>query len=201
MRSSALIGLYQPGDTWLHRLPVGAKLIGLGVLSVAIVAVRGAVSAVVFAAVAAALVGWAGLGWRTLWRQTRAVLVIALVVGAFQWWLSGPDRAIESLIDLISLTLAALAVTATTQVNDMIDAIVRWCRRLPGIDAERVGLLLALAIRAVPASIELAGQTMDAAAARGLGRNPRALISPFVIRVVARAQLTGDALAARGIGD
>ncbi len=201
MRTAALIGLYQPGHSWLHRLPVGPKLAGLAVLSVSIVAVRGALSALVFAAITAALVGWARMGWLTLWRQTRPVLAIALVVGAFQWWLSGPDRAVESLIDLISLTLAALVVTATTQVNDMLDAIVRWCEPVPGIDAERVGLLLALAIRAVPASIELARETKDAAAARGLGNNPRALISPFVIRVVARAQLTGDALAARGIGD
>jgi biotin transport system permease protein len=196
-----MLGLYQPGDSWLHRLPVGAKLAGLAVLSVAIVAVRGAVSALLFAAITAALVCWARLGWRSLWRQTRPILLIAVVVGGFQWWLSGPDRAVESLIDLISLTLAALVVTVTTQVNDMLDAIVRWCEPLPWVDSERVALLLALAIRAVPASIELAHQTRDAASARGLGNNPRALISPFVIRVVARAQLTGDALAARGIGD
>lgn len=201
MRTVNLIGLYQPGDSWLHRLGVGPKLAGLAVLSVAIVAVRGAISALVFAAIVATLVGWSRLGWRTLWRQTRPVLVIAIVVGAFQWWLSGPDRAVESLIDLISLTLAAFVVTATTPVNDMLDAIVGWCEPLPWVDAERVALLLALAIRAVPASIELAHETRDAAAARGLGNNPRALISPFVIRVVARAQLTGDALAARGIGD
>jgi len=201
MRTVNLIGLYHPGDSWLHRLGVGPKLAGLAVLSVAIVAVRGAISALVFAAIVAALVGWSRLGWRTPWRQTRPVLVIAVVVGAFQWWLSGPDRAVESLIDLISLTLAALVVTATTPVNDMLDAIVGWCEPLPWVDAERVALLLALAIRAVPASIELAHETRDAAAARGLGNNPRALISPFVIRVVARAQLTGDALAARGIGD
>ncbi|PFG16504.1 biotin transport system permease protein [Propionicimonas paludicola] len=201
MRTTALLGIYRPGNSWLHRLPVGPKLAGLAALSIAIVAVRGALSAVVFAVIVAALVGWARLGWLTLWRQTRPVLLIALVVGAFQWWLSGPDRAVESLIDLVSLTLAALVVTATTQVNDMLDAIVRWSGPLPWVDSERVGLLLALAIRAVPASIELARETQDAAAARGLGNNPRALISPFVIRVVARAQLTGDALAARGIGD
>lgn len=201
MRTMNLIGLYQPGNSPLHRLGVGPKLAGLAVLSISIVAVRGAPSALVFAAITAALAGWARLRWRSLWRQTRPVLLIAVVVGAFQWWLSGPDRAVESLIDLICLTLAALVVTATTQVNDMLDAIVRWCEPVPWIDAERVALLLALAIRAVPASIELAHETKDAASARGLGNNPRALLSPFVIRMVARAQLTGDALAARGIGD
>ena len=37
--------------------------------------------------------------------------------------------------------------------------------------------------------------------ARGLERNPRALTVPVVIRAVAYAQQTGDALAARGIGE
>ena len=37
--------------------------------------------------------------------------------------------------------------------------------------------------------------------ARGLDRNPRAHLSPFVVRLVARAHESGDALHARGIGD
>jgi biotin transport system permease protein len=32
-------------------------------------------------------------------------------------------------------------------------------------------------------------------------RNPRVLLTPMVIRVVAKAHATGDALTARGIGD
>ncbi len=43
-------------------------------------------------------------------------------------------------------------------------------------------------------------ETRDAARARGL-RSPRAYLSPFVVRVIARAHETGDALTARGIGD
>ena len=45
------------------------------------------------------------------------------------------------------------------------------------------------------------GATRDAARARGLERNPRAYLTPLVIRVVAHARATGDALHARGIGD
>jgi biotin transport system permease protein len=64
-----------------------------------------------------------------------------------------------------------------------------------------VALTFALAMRAIPGTIEIAQETRDAARARGLGKHPRAFLSPFVIRVVARAYETGDALAARGIGD
>lgn len=199
MSAPVMIGLYQPGTTVVHRLPVAAKLIGLAGLSVAIVMIRSWPSAVAFFAVAAILAGVAGLRWRTLGRQTRPILVMAVMIAAFQWWFFGAQRAVESMLDLISLAVLALVVSATTPINAMIDAIVRWCRPLPKVDADRVALLLALAIRAIPASLEVANQTRDAAVARGLGRHPRAFLSPFVIRVVANAQTTGDALAARGL--
>lgn len=199
MSQPVIIGLYQPGNTVLHRLPVGAKLAGLAVLSLSIVMIRSWPSAVAFFTAALALAAVATLRWRTVLRQTRVIVVMALMIAAFQWWFFGPARAVESVLDLMTLTILALVVTATTAINAMIDAIVRWCRPLPWVDADRVALLLALAIRAIPASLELANQTRDAALARGLGRHPRAILSPFVVRVVANAQATGDALAARGL--
>ena len=44
-------------------------------------------------------------------------------------------------------------------------------------------------------------QTGDAARARGLERDPRARLVPLVVRSVAHARATGEALDARGIGD
>ena len=94
-------------------------------------------------------------------------------------------------------------VSATTPVNAMLDAFIRWIAPLRhvGVDPERVALTIGLAIQALPGTIALAVETRDAARARGLGRHPRAYLTPFVIRVVARAHETGDALHARGIGD
>ena len=129
-------------------------------------------------------------------------MLVALVVGAFQWWLTGHAKAIETLVDLIALALAAVVLSATTPINAMLDAIIRWLtpfRRL-GVDPDRVALTFTLAIQALPGTIALALETRDAARARGV-RTPRAFLSPFVIRVVARAHETGAALQARGIGD
>ena len=127
---------------------------------------------------------------------------MALVFAAVQWLLYGPVKARETLLDLLTLALAAIVVTTTTPVNDMLDAFIRWIsplRRL-GVDPERVALTVGLAIQALPGTVALAIETRDAARARGL-RHPRAYLTPFVIRVVARAHETGDALQARGIGD
>ncbi len=203
MSNPLLIGVYQPGTSLLHRLPVGAKLGGLAALSTAIVVVRDARAAVAFLAVALALAVLGRVGLRMLARTTRSVLLIAVIAGALQWWVSGPAKAVETLLDLIALALAAIAVSATTPVNAILDALVRWIsplRRI-GVDPGRVALTIGLAVQALPGTVALALETRDAARARGLGRHPRAYLTPFVIRVVARAHETGDALHARGVGD
>ncbi|WP_262847742.1 energy-coupling factor transporter transmembrane component T [Mumia quercus] len=203
MSSPYLIGTYQPGDSPLHRLPVGVKVAGLAVLSVAVVAVRSMPAAWAYLAVALVVAAVARVPLRLLARAARAVLVVAVVIAAFQWWFHGRDRAIETLLDLVTLSLMAVVLTATTPVNAMLDAFVRWItplRRL-GVDPDRVALTISLAMQAIPGTFAIAAETRDAARARGLERRPRAYLSPFVIRVVARAQETGDALAARGVGD
>ncbi len=202
MSSPVLVGVYQPGSSLLHRLPVGVKLGGLALLSLTIVLVRSMPASLAFFALTIAIAVLGRVSVSTLARAGRGVLLIAVVVGAFQWWLTGYEKAIETLVDLIALALAAVVLSATTPINAMLDAIIRWLtpfRRL-GVDPDRVALTFTLAIQALPGTIALAQETRDAARARGV-RTPRAFLSPFVIRVVARAHETGAALQARGIGD
>lgn len=203
MSSPILVGVYQPGSTPLHRLPVGPKLLGLMALSVTIVMVRSMPASWVFLGIALGLALLGRLRLRLIVRATRAVLVVAVVVALLQWWVHSGARAVETLVDLVALALAAIVVTATTPVNAMLDAVVRWLtpfRRL-GVDPDRVALTLSLALQALPGTLAVALETRDAARARGLGRSPRAHLTPFVVRVVARAHETGDALQARGLGD
>ncbi|WP_308290267.1 CbiQ family ECF transporter T component [Mumia sp. zg.B53] len=203
MSTPVLVGLHQPGDSVVHRMPVGAKASALAAFSIAVVAVRSMPASWVFLALAVAAAVLAQVALGSVLRAARSVLLIAVVVAGFQWWLKGPDRAIETVVDLVALALAAVVLTTTTPVNAMLDAVVGWIRpfRRFGADPERVALTLGLAIQALPGTIAIAVETRDAARARGLERRPRAYLSPFVIRVVARAQETGDALAARGLGD
>jgi len=200
--TTGLVGVYQPGTSLLHRAPVGLKLGGLAAFSLAIVLVRSMPASWVFLAFALGLGLVARIRLRTLARAARSVLFFAAFVGVLQWWWYGRDKAIETFVDLVALSLAAVLLSATTPVNTMLDALIRWItplRRL-GVDPERVALAFGLAIQALPATVALAIETRDAARARGV-RHPRAFHTPFVIRVVARAHETGDALHARGIGD
>ena len=203
MSSSILVGVYQPGETLLHRMPVGLKVLGLGAFSLTVVLVRDMRASWVFLAVALSLALLARVRLAVLLRATRVILLFAVFVAGLQWWWYGRDKAIETLVDLLALALAAVVVSATTPVTAMLDALIRWLRplRRVGVDPDRVALTFALAIQSLPGTVALALETRDAARARGLGRHPRAYLTPFVIRVVARAHETGDALHARGIGD
>lgn len=203
MSQPLLVGTYQPGSTLLHRLPVGPKVLGLAVLSLAVVLVRSMPASFGYLALALLAAGVARVRLGAVLRALRSLAVLVVLVSAVQWWVNGLPRAVETTVDLVVLALAALVLTSTTPVNALLDALVRWLRPLRrlGVDPERVALVFSLAVAALPATLDLALETRDAARARGLGRHPRAYLTPFVVRVVARAHETGDALQARGLGD
>jgi biotin transport system permease protein len=197
------LGLYRHGTSVMHRLPAGAKLAGLALLGVAVVVARGPVASLALLAVALAANVAGRVPLRSVTRSLLPVLVTTALVAAFQWWQRGPAVAVEVAADVLTLVVAAGAVTATTPADRMLDLLDRALRPLHrvGVRADLVALAVALMLRSVPALLTTARETRDAARARGLERSPRALLVPAAVRTVARARATGEALAARGIGD
>ena len=201
--SAQLLGLHQPGATWLHRLPAAAKLVGLLASSIVVVVLSGPASGLVALAVAALLLRISGARLGLTLRALRWLLLTAALLGGWTAWQSGWPRAVEVVADLLALVLLATTLTVTTPVDEVMEAISAGLRplRRVGVDPEQVGLAFSLMLRAIPSTLVLAEESRSAALARGLERSPRALLVPFVIRVVARARDTGEALHARGIGE
>lgn len=201
--STLLLGPHRPGRTVLHRTPAGAKLLALVVVSLVLAVVRSWQLAVVTLVVALALAVLARTPLRELGRSLRGLVLVAVLLGGWLGVQSGWPRAVETVGDLLALVVLAGVLTTTTPVDAMLDTLVRVLRPLRplGVDAERVALACSLVLRAVPATVDLARETRDAALARGLERDLRARLTPFVVRVVADAHATGEALHARGIGD
>lgn len=197
------LGDYRPGTSVLHRLPVGPKLAGLALLSVVAVAWRGVPTTVGLLLLAVTLGATAGVGLRRSARALRGVLIGLGLLAAYQTWQRGGEHAFVVVGALVALLLLATVFTSTTAVEEMIDAITRWLEPLRrfGVRPDLVALAFSLMIRGIPLTLQIAAETRDAARARGLERNPRAYLTPLVIRVVAQARATGDALHARGIGD
>src|SRR5699024_6580445 len=105
--------------------------------------------------------------------------------------------------NLVALILLAIAFTASTSPGRLLEAINGLIRPLEkvGVNTEGVALAFSLTLTTIPVILQIARETRDAARARGLGRNPRALLIPFALRTVAHAFQVGEALSARGLGE
>ena len=202
------LALYVPRASPVHRAPAGLKLLALAGLAVLVFAVPTLLMAA-GTLVGVALVGTlvARLPVALLVRQARAVAVWVVAIVAVHAiatdWLTGVGTALR----LLALVLAAAVVTATTRVTEMV-AVVEWlCAplRLVGGRPQRVGLLIAMALRFIPVLIERADRIRAAQAARGgAPRGVRALrttVAPLLVQLLQMAHDVSEALDARGADD
>ena len=200
---SLLLGNHVPGHTWLHRTPPAVKVVSLMLASTVVIVLRGPWPGVTLAVLALALLLVAGAGVRRTLVSLRGLALAAVLLSAWNLWQANWARALEQAADLSAMVLLATVLTTSTSVDDIVSVVVRWMepfRRL-GASPEKVALAFSMVLRTVPLLLELARETRDAARARGLERDPRSWLTPFVLRAVAHARDTGDALHARGLGD
>lgn len=197
------LGLYVPGSSLVHRLPAGAKLLGLVVGGVGTLLLDHLWQVAVALGLVLSGFAVAGLGLRTAGRQLRPLLWLGACTAVFHGLVNGWERAAVVIGALAALVLLAGLVTSTTRTTALVDAVVACCRplRLLRVDPERVGLVVALGVRCVPVVVGLATQVRDAQRARGLGASPRAFAVPLVVRSLRHADALGEALAARGLDD
>lgn len=198
-----LLANYVPGTSLLHRTPLWLKflvVVGCGMASFLIVDWRLSVAAL---GVMCGLFLLSGAGLGRLFRAVRPLLPILLAIGLFQWWQLGAPVAVRIVLNVLLCVVAASLLTATTPLQRLLDGVVSLARPLKrfGADPERFALTIAIMLRSIPFIAGAFADVRDAARARGLERNPRALILPVFITTVAYARHTGDALAARGLGE
>jgi biotin transport system permease protein len=198
-----LTSTYQPGTSLLHRSGAGVKLLGLLVFSSALVALQSPVTVLVGLVLVVGLYVIVGFGVRTLVAQVWPLRWIMVCLLPFQWWTAGWQTAVAVVGTLAVAVVGAALVSLTTRVTDLLDVIARVLgpARAIGVDPERVALLLALTIRAVPVIAGTLHEARDARRARGLEHSTRALVTPVVVRTIRHADRVGEALAARGIDD
>jgi biotin transport system permease protein len=202
------VALYVPVASPVHRLPAGVKLLCLAALAVLLFA-RPTLT-VAGAALAGTLVvglGVARLPAAVLARQAWALrwfLLALLVVHALT---TDVASGAQTVLRLLTLVLAAAVVTATTRVTEMVTVVEWLCAplRLVGVRPQRVGLLIAMALRFIPVLVERADRIRAAQAARGgAPRGVRALrttVAPLLVQLLQMAHDVSEALDARGADD
>lgn len=198
-----LLANYVPGTSLIHRMPLWLKfmlVLACGMASFLIVDWRLAAAALLVVCVLFLL---GGAGAVRLFRAVRPLLPILLIIGAFQWWQLGGPVAARIVLNILLCVVAASLLTATTPLHRLLDGVVSLARpfRRFGADPERFALTIAIMLRSIPFIAGAFADVRDSARARGLERNPRALVLPVFITTVAYARHTGEALAARGLGE
>lgn len=195
------LGLYIPGNSLIHRMSAGVKLLVLVLCGIASVFLDGVLRVVLALVLAFVLYAIAGFTPLIALKQLRPLVWFLIVIVGFQLLTRNWLAAVEIAGALCWLVLMAALVTLTTRTLALCDAVVAGCRpfRRFGVDPERVGLLIALGIRAIPLVSGFAHQVRDAQRARGLTASPRAFAAPLIVRSLRQADNLGEALLARGV--
>jgi energy-coupling factor transporter transmembrane protein EcfT len=218
---SVAFDVYVPGRSWLHRLDARVKLVGVALLSLALVLADAAwVMALVVVVVHALALGAGVPGRRLLgvWRAIAPVLVLVVVlwpvfdragdpvlveIGWFRVTGDALVRALAAAGRLAALSFLVYAWLATTGERDLIRAFVRL--GLP----HRWGVALAIGLRFIPTLAGIYVAVGDAQQARGhrLDGPPRARLRATVPVLVASlvtalrtAEQVARALDARAFG-
>ena len=197
-----MIGVFHPGTSLVHRAPA---LLKLGLLTLIVTVVAVAPSPIVLGAASVlvvVLVAVARIPLRLAWSQVVPILWVLAVAVPVQVLFGGWEAAAVMAVRLVLAVALAAVYTLTTPVTatlDAMQALLRPFRRW--IDADRVGLALALTIRCVPLLADLVREVLEARRARGAEGSLTALAVPVIVRALRTADHLGEALTARGFDD
>ncbi|MGV2864949.1 energy-coupling factor transporter transmembrane component T family protein [Achromobacter sp. AGC39] len=192
--------LYVAGRSPLHRLPAWVKLVALVAAGAGLFMLRDPRGLGAAFTVSAILVWSTGVSAAAVWRQVRGLLWVLLAVALFTGVFQGPIDALAVVLRVGAMVGLALAVTLATRTSDLIAVCERALmpfERIGLVDAGKVALALALALRFVPEIWRNFQEIREAQAARGLGAHPVALIVPLIVLTLKRAQEVAEAIDAR----
>lgn len=197
-----MISGYLARDSVLHRLPAGAKLGGLAVLTLLLVPVTSPL--VLIGALVVVLCVYLALGRDAVRRLAflRTLLPLFLIIGvvhalANDWW-----SATGAVVRIVLMILLADLVTMTTTMQAMMDALAPVMRplRVFGLDPRRLSLAVALVLRFVPVLLEAWRARGEAWRARTGRRVSFRLVAPFLAEALRMADQVAESLDARGFG-
>lgn len=202
-RHTRLFGRHIATGSALHRFPVWlSMLLVIGLAFTPVLVGRWWLS-VTLLGLTWALIAVARLPWRAVLALPPVLTVLIVILIGYHLWANDWRQAVFISTNLLICVYAARLLIGTQPTPALVDALARGARplRFLGLDPEKFALAVAVMLRSIPYLLGLLGDVRDAARARGLERNPLAQISPMVVRSVGYAVATGEALAARGLGE
>lgn len=189
-----MISLYRAGNSLIHRIPAGWKLLGLA-LAISAISFFGK-TALGSTLVMGSVIGLflvAGLKPFEVLRQIWQMKFLLLIVLVPQLVFSGFERGTFNTVAIFSGILLAALVSLTTKTSDIVELIKRITR------SQSFALLIALSINSIALVIGFSKNITEAGVARGVKPNPvRQIVTLFVVSL-RYADDYAEGLAARGV--
>ena len=157
--------LYRPGSSILHRLPAGAKLAALAVLTLVLALYPHDATSVAIALIAvAALYAVARMPAYVFLSQVWQLRWIVLVLGGMLVVFTSWQQAIVNSGRVVALVLLAGLLTATTPMGALLDVLTWMLRPLRrfGVDADAVAMSVSLTITMIPVVAGFAARVREA---------------------------------------
>lgn len=189
-----MISLYRSGNSPVHRIPAGWKLLGLAIVLALLSAFgRGFIGSSVVSVMVVVLYLLAGLKPIELLRQIWQMKFLLLIVVVPQIVFAGIERGVYNSVTVFSGVLLAALVSLTTKTSEIVELLKRITR------SQSFALLIALSINSIALVIGFSKSISEAGLARGVKPNPvRQIVTLFVV-ALRYADDYAEALAARGV--
>ena len=199
-----VLGTYHPGNSFLHRTPAVLKIlvliawilaVSLGCRQVLWLSIPGAIAII--------LLFITRVPVRIVWEQVWPTLPLLVLIGLYQWWAVSWQEALRITGIILCCILAAIVISLTTRVTEMLDGSMVLLRPLAKlkVPTERIALAFALTVQSVPVISAIVTDVQESLWSRDGGCSLRAFITPVLSRVLRHADGVGDALLARGMDD
>ena len=194
--------LYIPGQGWLYRIPAGRKLLVLVLLGAVLVLIHRLSILTLSLFIVTGLLYQSGLSFKKLWSQLKLAIWFLLILCIYTAWIQSPEAALEMVLRLSSLIFAALLVSMTTPITQMMDVVV-WLlkpfERIGWVNTSKVSLALGLTLRLIPELSIQWNDIREAQAARGIKPGVTTMLFPMLVRTLRRAEELSEAIDARSL--
>jgi biotin transport system permease protein len=192
--------LTSPVETWVHRLPAGAKLAALAVLGVTLgLTPHLGLLAAGFAGVWLAFLP---LGLAEVARMPRRLWPLwpfVLVIGGWHLLRGTPETGLAITLRMLIMFAAATLMLLTTRFDALRATFARLFYPLGrlGMPVERISLALAMTVRFIPVLAQRSADLSLAWRARSARKPRHRLLVPLAVAALDEADHAAEALRAR----
>ena len=196
-----MISLTSPVETWAHRVPAGAKLLALSVLTVALfLADRPWTLAAALAGIVTLYLSGGAAFLRQGLRHLRMLWPFLLLIALWHGLTGQVEAGLAIALRLLGALALANFVTMTTRLTDMIGVLTMLLAplRRAGLPTRAVELAIAMVLRFTPMLVENGARLAMSWRARSRRRPGWRIVMPMAALALDDADHVAEALRARG---